>query len=282
MKNVLTDIIKLVIFYLFTVQLAAAQIASPTPNAVNTNFIYIIPDMTQGDPRAGFPGEGDNYCAPVSASNSLKWLAKTYPGLVPAGNDPFLTQVELARLLGSSEYMNTDPDEGTGPTGLMRGVKKYIEKMGYKVESLLYQGWRIHPTEFTTNVQVPSLLWMQSGIHRRGTVWINVGWYKYTASTASYNRIGGHWVTMVGFGANPNGTYNPYVIIVHDPANRAGFSFENEYVRLTPLLSGTLIGNKSGLPRSAKGYYRTDGGMHIKSTADVGIIDGVVRLVLSN
>jgi hypothetical protein len=282
MRKVLTDIFRLVVFFLFTGQLAVAQIASPTPEP-NTNFINSIPDMTQGDPRTGFPGEGDNYCAPVSVSNSLMWLANTtIPGLVPKGSDPFLTQVELARLLGSPEYMNTDLDEGTGTTGLMLGVKKYIEKMGRRVVSLRYQGWRSHPTEFTTNVQVPSLLWMQSGIHRRGAVWINVGWYDYVASTASYNRIGGHWVTMVGFGVNPNGTPNPSVIIVHDPANRAGFNFENEYVQLTPLRSGTLKGNKSGLPRSAKGYYRTDGGMHIKSTADVGIIDGVVRLVVSN
>lgn len=267
--------------------IAQAQNYSPTatasPISSNLNFINTIPDLTQGDPRTGFPGEGDNYCGPVSVSNSLIWLSKTSaPGLVPDGSDPFVTQVELARLLGSGAYMNTDLDEGTGTSELMRGSKKYIESMGHRVESFLYQGWRSHPQEFSSGVSVPNIDWMKAGIHSRGAVWINVGWYDYNASSSTYKRIGGHWVTMVGYGVNQSGRYDSTSIIVHDPANRAGFDFENEYVTLTPLRSGTLTGNKTGLPRSAKGYLRTTGGMHIKSSADVGIIDGVVRLVVAN
>jgi len=42
--------------------------------------------------------------------------------------------------------------------------------------------------------------------------------------------------------------------------------------------SGRLTGKQSGLPRSAKGYYKMTGGMHVKKTADFGILDGAVVL----
>jgi hypothetical protein len=53
-----------------------------------------------------------------------------------------------------------------------------------------------------------------------------------------------------------------------------------EYVGISTIGSGTLTGNKSGLPTSAKGYMRLGKGMHVKSSADTAIVDGVVKLIL--
>ena len=67
------------------------------------------------------------------------------------------------------------------------------------------------------------------------------------------------------------------VLIVHDPAPRAGQSFANEYVQTSMIRSGMLEGKLAGLPRLAKGYLRLGNGMHIKSGADVAIVDGAIR-----
>ena len=39
-----------------------------------------------------------------------------------------------------------------------------------------------------------------------------------------------------------------------------------------------LTGKNYGLPCAAKGYYVMGGGMHVKKTADFGILDGAVVL----
>ena len=71
-----------------------------------------------------------------------------------------------------------------------------------------------------------------------------------TARKNEYKRVDGHWVTPVGS--------NGKQLIFHDPSPRAGGGFSNEFE-----------GRKSGLPTKEKG-------MHIKSSAEFTIIDGVV------
>ena len=44
--------------------------------------------------------------------------------------------------------------------------------------------------------------------------------------------------------------------------------------------SGTLTGNKTGLPIAAKEFYSLNNGMHLKSNAEHAIIDGAVILEL--
>ncbi len=65
-------------------------------------------------------------------------------------------------------------------------------------------------------------------------------------------------------------------LIFHDPAPRAGGGFSNEFVNYSIINSGMLVGRKSGLPTEAKGYISLGKGMHLKSSADFAIIDGVV------
>jgi hypothetical protein len=137
---------------------------------------------------------------------------------------------------------------------------------------LEYEGWRKHPRSYSKGVLVPSMKRIQSSVSGRSATWINIGWYKYNRKKNEYRRIGGHWVTLVGSKENQ--------LIFHDPATRAGRTFSNEVVEYTEINSGMLVGNKIGLPTSAKGYLLLNEGMHIKSSADVAIIDGVVYFEL--
>ncbi len=246
-----------------------------------TEKIHSIPDLMQTDKKADFPGGGTEYCCLVAVGNSLMWLdSNGFPYLVENSGSLFDDEVKLVKLLGSKAYMNTSIINGTGTTKLMRGIKKYVQSRGYEIEQLEYQGWRKHPKEIKTKFSVPRLNWIKEGILGNGAVWLNVGWYKYDSSKDKYMRIAGHWVTLVGYGKDENGRINTNILILHDPSPRAGKHFSNEYATVSKIRKGTLTGEWLGLPRSAVGYYRLGGGMHIKKQADVAIIDGVIALKL--
>jgi carboxyl-terminal processing protease len=248
-----------------------------------TEKINSIPDLTQTDAEANFPASGKEFCLHSAVTNSLMWLdSNGFPNLVDNTGDSFAGQVKLAKLLSSKTYMDTDPEEGTGTSGLIRGLKKYIADRGYEIESLQYQGWR-PLDEDVVNVSaglIPNLDWMKRGIIGSGCVWLNIGWYKYDASSNKYERIAGHWVTFVGYGKDQNDNLDPNILILHDPSPRAGKTFANEYALATQITIGMLTGKFKGLPRTAVGLYTLTDGMHIKSAADCAIIDGAAALKL--
>lgn len=240
-----------------------------------------IPDLMQTDKRANFPGGGTVYCCLVAVANSFMWLdSNGFPDLVQDSGDQFDDEIRLVKLLASKAYMDTSLVDGTGTTKLMRGIKKYVQERGYKIERLEYQGWRKHPEEIRTRFPAPQLNWIKKGIIGNGAVWINVGWYKYIPSENEYKRIAGHWVTLVGYGKDEEMRANPDILIFHDPSPRAGKEFSNEFVLVSRIRSGKLTGEWKGLPRSAAGYYKLTGGMHIKRGADFAILDGAVVLKL--
>ena len=261
---------------------AAKQQSTQKSPAAYTEKVVPTPDLTQTDPDGKLPIQGKSHCGPVSVSNSLAWLANNgFDNLLPTLKNRKQSQFEMARLLGSKMYMNTT-SKGTGVGGVAQGVSRYIKDRGYEYRYLKYQGWRKHPSQFSTAVDVPKLSWIKEGLKGNSAVWLNVGWYKYDYSTGEYLRTGGHWVTLVGYGVDQKGNVDPSVLIIHDPSPGAGKYPSHEYVRIKPISKGKLTGTQSGLPRSAKGYYIMDNGMHISRKANVGILDGVVVLKMPN
>jgi len=245
---------------------------------IYTEKVNSTPDMTQTDPAAKLPNGGRTYCGPVAVSNSLMWLAENgFENLSPSLQDHGRAHFEIARMLGSKKYMNTNLKIGTGAGGVLGGLARYIEDKGYEYSYLKFQGWRKHPKRFSLGRPTVDLNWIKGGIQGNSAVWLNVGWYKYSRSTNEYARIGGHWVTLVGYGVDEKGRANPAILIVHDPAPRCGKS-PHEYVRMELIDRGRLTGKQSGLPRSANCYYKMTGGMHVKRTADFGILDGAIVL----
>lgn len=228
--------------------------------ASNTAFINEIPDFTQSRITGWQFGHGSEFCAPVAVSNSLAWMTNIRAG-----------QADLAKLLASSRYMNTDVWRGTTTGDLLRGVDVFAMELFGGYRRLEYQGWKKHPMQYSTGTGVPDIRWITEGIGSNSTVWLNVGWYKYDRQHDIYHRVGGHWVTLVG--------YDSRILIIHDPAPRAGKFFANEHVLTSTIESGVLAGGISGLPRPAKGYLRLGEGMHLKKVADIAIVDGAVRFM---
>jgi len=229
-------------------------------NAVGAESVYLnrIPDFTQTDVHGSEFGDGSQFCGPVAVSNSLMWLSGSRG-----------SQLALIKKLASPGYMNTSLKHGTGTEGMLKGIEKIVSETLGGHKTLRYQGWRKPQAEFTTGVSVPQLPWIRSGVKKNSAVWVNVGWYQQKANS-EFRRLGGHWLTLVGYGDDH--------LIFHDPSPRAGDSFANEIVYYSVLQSGELTGKKAGLPRPARGFISLERGMHIKSSADYAIVDGVILL----
>ena len=117
-----------------------ALLLSPLAEAGDSRYLSDIPDFTQTEVVGRTHGNGQQYCAPAAVSNSLIWLS---------GRS--IEQKQLVTLLASDRYMNTDVKIGTGTSELIRGVDRYVKEEfgGYRL--LLYQGWRKHPSDHSTN-----------------------------------------------------------------------------------------------------------------------------------
>jgi len=222
-------------------------------------FIDTIPDFTQTDITGWHHGYGFEYCGPAAAANSLFWLN---------GNEGSIEQ--LVKRLASSRYMNTDIRKGSSAIDFLRGIDVMAREMFGDYSSLEYQGWRPISGQFSSGKKIPDTDDLENGITANSAVWLNVGWYRYNWHADVYYRVGGHWVTLVG--------YDGDTLVLHDPSPRAGTAFANEFVQTDKLASGMLVGQSTGLPVPARGYIRLGTGMHIKRNADTAIVDGAVIL----
>jgi hypothetical protein len=263
-----------VLFALFAV------LATPVFAEVCTDRINAIPDLSQTDPSAHFPYGGIHYCGPAAVSNSLMWLANNgYEKLLPKNAPRKSAQVQMICVL-AEKYMETNLDEGTPPAALLEGVAKYIQDSGYRYERLEFEGWRKHPQQFSTGVRVPNLDWIKTGLSGDSAVWLNIGWYEYRRRTAEYKRMGGHWVTLAGFGVDQNGREDPNVLVIHDPSPKTGRTPPNKYLRLEPLTGGRIV-SRTGDGPAATGFLRVASGMKILPEADLAILDGAVVLQMN-
>lgn len=221
-----------------------------------------IPDFCQKNDA--LPVGGKMYCGPACVSNSLWFLAQNgYPKL---GRD---SQLDLVQELGKA--MDTDAS-GTGPRGIMNGLKTYLSQAGYRAD-VSYRGWRQERNRQMNATHVDREF-LNSGVGYSQAVWINLGWYQ--SDGANYTRNGGHWVTVVGV----RGGDQTLTLKIHDPSARNGQTKSTQTVIFEKLEGGQLLGKERGLPLSAAGYYRVKGGMKISSQATDAILDGAILLKL--
>lgn len=226
-------------------------------------FAGEIPDLVQTDPKGNFARGGKSYCGPVAVSNSLMaLLGQKWKG----------SQYDLVNRIASEEFMNTHPVSGTGPNGIMRGVRAFLIDEGYedKTFEISFQGWRSHAAEFSTGKKTVNPEGIAEALASGGAAWLNVGWYRKDGESDDYVRVGGHWVTAV--------ESRPTSMIIHDPAPRTGLEPRAQVVTLKRLARGALKGKTRNLPQPAAGTIEMGGDMVVKSTADCALIDGAVTL----
>lgn len=239
-----------------------------------------MPDLTQTDPELGAPGGGNSYCGPVAVSNALMWWAERgFAGLLSDEGSERAQQIALVRRLGSSRYMGTSANSGTGAAGLMVGLERFVRDRGYRVSALRYQGWRGHPRRFSTGISTPRLEFITSALDAGQSVFINVGWYQPSTRGPYFRRRGGHWLTAVGHGVDAAGNAAPGVLVVHDPAPWAGNVPARHVAKMAPLADGFLLTEDGAFPST--GHHHLLGEVLVKHAGDLAVIDGVVALALS-
>ena len=260
--------------------LLAATRAEDTTSPValpmqHTEKVDSMPDLCQTDKAfASLPDGGRNYCGPTAVANVLAALdGRGYENLVPGDATSKDRQLGLLKQLGSSRYLGT-ADNGTGPIAAMRGITRYVRQRGYDV-SIQWQGWR-RGGEFQAADAVDEA-WLQEGTLGESNVVVNVGWYKHDAARGVYTRVGGHYMTLVGYKKTPQKT----LYLIQDPAPRSGPGKVTHEARLVPIGTGELAPWKSYGKRSAAGHFLVEG-IVVKRTADVAILDGAIRLAISS
>ena len=105
---------------------------------------------------------------------------------------------------------------------------------------------------------------------------LNVGWYRRDEEKKLYRRLGGHYMTLVGY--RPQG--DDFAYLIHDPASRSGPGKVTHEARLVPIPGGRLAPWKSYAQRSAEGHFLIEG-IVVKSTADAAILDGAIRVTIA-
>ncbi|MGE0191296.1 MAG: hypothetical protein AB7T63_04555 [Planctomycetota bacterium] len=265
---------------------AVADPAEPRVQVAATADVALdlgrLPDLLQTDARLGLPDGGRMFCAPVSAGAALLFLAQQGFGrLAPEAPEAALAAADVVRRLGSSHYMNTSLAEGTGTSGFLRGLARYVTDRGYTIRRLDYAGWRAHPKGYASGRSRPDLPALADALRRPATAaWWNVGWYRREIAadgqTPQWRRTGGHWVLVAGHDAGAEGG----AWLARDPSPRSGRRPRVERLALETLVDGELVGDYPGLPQVARGMPRVLSGLALPQDADTALVDGVVVLEL--
>lgn len=267
--------------------MAAAMLVSLhcTAGAAPGYCIYKVdstPDLAQCDPEAGFWQDGELFCGPAAVSNSLMWLANHgFDQLSPKMKTDKESQIAMVKILAAHDLMRTE-ECGTLAIGIMRGVDRYVARADYRCKRLEYRGWRPLFGSYKSSGEFPDLKWMKEIVcDPGGALWLNVGFYEYDKELSNYNRMGGHWVTVVGYGVDAKGRKDPSILIIHDPSPRSGDTLSHQYCHTVKIEDGSsLNGTDAGLPRSANGQYMIQDGLRAWRGTDRTIIDSAVGLVI--
>lgn len=240
--------------------------------------VRAMPDLVQTDAELGLGRAANSYCGPVAVSNGLVWLSEHgYEGVLPAGDTQRARQLAVVRALGSSRYMGTSANAGTGAGGMLTGLQRYLRHAGYKPRRLQYQGWRGHPQKFSTGEKFPNVAFLREALAEGGVAFLNVGWYQPSPRGGVWRRQGGHWLTVVGVDIAADGRAAPGTVVVHDPAPWAGDAPARHFARFAPLGEGWLIAEGGALP--AAGHHFLEGDVMVKHDGDVAVVDGAIALV---
>lgn len=256
-----------------SVQSDGDGIAVPVLPAVSLQRMSATPDLMQASAALGLPWGGMAHCGPVSAADSILWLAGSKFDRLVQG-DPRLPETSTKLVHCLSRYMHTSKLGGTDVAGFLRGLEDYVGDRGYKAK-LRYQGWEEHPARFSAGKQT-SIKFIKAGLQPNSAAWIKIGWYTFNPRTRKYSRFAGHWVAVVAAGVGRTGKASDSTVVIHDPAPRSGASTANEFCTVAPVLSGEVLTGYQKNAVQAAGFLKIGGELKIKERASCGLIDGAV------
>jgi len=247
----------------------------------DTSRMDQFPDFAQTDPALGLPGGGTHYCVPVATANALVWYAKErgYTDLLPVRGLSLTEKVStVARQLGDNKYMSTAPKGGTSHVKFMKGLSSYITDAGYS-SKITYRGrWQMPKKYGRVEIGAPDIYSIQDKFTSGSAVFLSVGFYREGQRPGELKRIGGHFVTVVGFGVDARGNVDRDMVVLHDPGDRRSPDVKKRYLRLEQMRRHRFI-SRNGDESDARDHLKITDGMRLRRGV-IGVIDAVVALDL--
>ncbi len=263
---------------------AAAHVLAVLPATAasyDTFRLDEMPDFTQTDPALGLPNGGRMYCAPVAAANALVWLAERrgFARLLPVRGLSTTEKVStVAKTLGHGDFMSTAPKGGTTPEKFLVGLENYAESAGYRA-NLDYRGrWKM-PSRFGGGQDIPDLDWITGEFDDGHAIWLAIGFYEPGKLPGEYRRIGGHMVTVAGYGVGPDGAPDRDTVILHDSDDGGGTQIQRVYLTTEEIRQGDFVDRNGRKLARADGHLMATGGYRLRRGI-VAIIDSAISLGL--
>lgn len=228
-----------------------------------TSAARMTPDISQ----RGLPN--GNYCAPCAVANLIGAFQCT--GEFGVASD--LSGQELAMLLGSKEYMQTRERNGTNRYRLVNGFSRFVGQKAKASFTVQYIGVRDYAKKelddsirarVTATVGVPTLKALKRELVSKSGVIILFGSYKPNEKNAGrLERVGGHYVAVVGYGVNSAGNEDSTSILLHDSNDRYdGIKYINAGTERSPVelwSEGEILSSNKPLVRLENAPITKDG-----------------------
>jgi hypothetical protein len=224
-----------------------------------------MPDYCQI--QQGLPGKGGQYCGPASALNALVWLdSNGFSDLIESDSSDAKVRLELAKLLGAKEYMNTG-SRGSPVYFFMEGLEKYFKDRGYS-SAIEYRGHRYRAKR--SSGEFIDTDWLRESVIGNSNIVLNVGFYNKNGDV--YTRAAGHYVAVAGYDFRESNK-----LVIHDPSPRSGKEAKHEYCTLAAIESGSLVENNR--TRDAAGRWMLKD-LKVRSGSNTAIIDGAIKFIV--
>jgi len=127
-------------------------------------------------------------------------------------------------------------------------------------------------------IGAPDIYSIQDKFSSGSAVFLSVGFYREGQRPGELKRIGGHFVTVVGFGVDEKGNVDRDMVVLHDPGDRRSPDVKKRYLRLEQMRSNRFI-SRNGDESEAGEHLKITDGMRLRSGV-IGVIDAVVALEL--
>ncbi|MBP7864713.1 MAG: hypothetical protein KA419_02090 [Acidobacteria bacterium] len=248
-----------------------AVLASYAPGQGGKSKDALTPAFCQRDPDAGFANDGRYYCAPTSISDGLIYLSRARELTKLVDGTGKTAQIDLIHKL--AEEMSVDPEKGAGPERILTGLRSYVESRGYQFARLELATWRKVSAK-NAGYKIagkPDMKWMREAAQNPDCVMVfNNGWYQ--EGEDGYTRSGGHWVIVVGTGADP------LSFLVHNPKLSPEDQRLNQLLNLTLLDKDFTVIGDSDEETDMSGYYSIKGpGLPFdEDKAAAAVLDAVI------
>jgi hypothetical protein len=247
--------------------------------AYDTRRLDTMPDFTQTDPALNLPNGGRKYCAPVSAANALVWLSEErgFSRLLPVRGLSTTEKVAtVARTLGEPEYMSTAPKGGTSHHRFLTGLERYIDQADYNAR-LRYRGrWQMED-RFVDSLSPPDVEWIRDQFDDGAAVWLSIGFYEEGSSPGELHRLGGHIVTVAGYGVDADGSPDRDIVILHDSDDNGGTQIQRQYLAFEELRDGTFVNPDGSNGGDVSGHMQVVRGYNLRRNI-IAIIDSAISL----